>query len=624
MTTPLNLVADDVCITYRSYLDPQVDLRDRLKGGRAARRRHVNVDAVRGVSFELRAGESIGLIGHNGAGKSSLLLGLAGLLPLKQGAVLARSRRDSWASPSNPVPRPSQHRDWRLAMGMPKHEIDRRMDGLVEFAGLEDAIDLPLKAYSSGMRARLSFTVATVEAPEVLLVDEALAVGDADFRVKATQRIEEIRQAAGSVIVVSHNMAEVERMCDRALWLDHGTVVRDGTARRLIRLYGTTRSNPELMASLLDDESGPLGPLRPMDLRALRETRFVASQVEPWEMLGRAEIGGFPMSVPSPSVLDTSAVSSARAVALGAVHDVTDRPPHVVEGALLRDWLFEPESGAVLAEWPSASEPGQSIVLQRPSRRSSPASTQLAQRRRRLVPRPQIRESIRDRQPLWLEPMAHDPCTVDRRRVASAPRIDRRPAGGSTAARPAAVGLAARRSRCAGGRPWADIDLDVPGGELVRFMALLRGAQPGGRGDLARYRAGQCHGSPRARCSMVSPCSGPADLRPSANGTGRSSASWCNDRATDAGFEIVFGLSFEETVRPRCCRGRRGPDGTLAGTLLPEGSMVIELQPETFALTTGRAVSSLVGRTPDPGVPCSGRWRIDATARGLRRHRGSG
>ena len=82
MTTPLNLVADDVCITYRSYLDPQVDLRDRLKGGRAARRRHVNVDAVRGVSFELRAGESIGLIGHNGAGKSSLLLGLAGLLPL--------------------------------------------------------------------------------------------------------------------------------------------------------------------------------------------------------------------------------------------------------------------------------------------------------------------------------------------------------------------------------------------------------------------------------------------------------------------------------------------------------------------------------------------------------------
>ena len=182
--------------------------------------------------------------------------------------------------------------------------------------------------------------------------------------VKATQWIEEVRQAAGSVIVVSHNMAEVERMCDRALWLDHGTVVRDGTARRLIRLYGTTRSNPELMASLLDDESGPLGPLRPMDLRALRETRFVASQVEPWEMLGRAEIGGFPMSVPSPSVLDTSAVSSARAVALGAVHDVTDRPPHVVEGALLRDWLFEPESGAVLAEWPSASEPGQSIVLQ--------------------------------------------------------------------------------------------------------------------------------------------------------------------------------------------------------------------------------------------------------------------
>ena len=99
MTTPLNLVADDVCITYRSYLDPQVDLRDRLKGGRAARRRHVNVDAVRGVSFELRAGESIGLIGHNGAGKSSLLLGLAGLSRSNRARCSPGRGCDCWASP---------------------------------------------------------------------------------------------------------------------------------------------------------------------------------------------------------------------------------------------------------------------------------------------------------------------------------------------------------------------------------------------------------------------------------------------------------------------------------------------------------------------------------------------
>lgn len=364
--TPLNLVAEDVHISYRSYLDPQVDLRDRLKRGRTGRRRHVTVDAVRGASFELRAGESIGLIGHNGAGKSSLLLGLAGLLPLKSGSVLARSRPTLLGVASVLNMALSGRRNIEigcLAAGISQDEIGRRMGELIEFAGLEDAIDLPLKAYSSGMRARLSFTVATVNEPEVLLVDEALAVGDAEFRAKATGRLEEIRRAAGSVVVVSHNMAEIERMCDRALWLDNGQVLQDGTARRLIRLYGATRSNPDLMDSLRDDDAGSVGPLRSFTLQQIKERRYRSEQVEAWETPRRAALGGFPSRVARPETLDTSAVSTQDAQRMRQVHALEDRTPFDIGGALLRDWLLDPDTGTLIAEWPSADEERQALVV---------------------------------------------------------------------------------------------------------------------------------------------------------------------------------------------------------------------------------------------------------------------
>jgi teichoic acid transport system ATP-binding protein len=249
--TDLSLVAENIHITYRTYLDPQVGIRTRLKSARGtARRRHVDVNAVRGVSFDLHKGESLGIIGHNGAGKSTILLGLAGLLELNEGRILSRSRPTLLGVGAVLDNNLSGRRNIEigcLAQGMSKDEVVAKMDEVVDFSGLEEFIDLPLKTYSSGMKARLTFTVATMAKPEILLIDEALAVGDIDFRAKATKRLEEIRAGAGSVIVVSHNTREVARMCDRVIWLNKGNVVREGPAEELVNLYTTAKANPELL-----------------------------------------------------------------------------------------------------------------------------------------------------------------------------------------------------------------------------------------------------------------------------------------------------------------------------------------------------------------------------------------
>ena len=113
----------------------------------------------------------------------------------------------------------------------------KSQDELIAFAGLEEFADVPMRAYSSGMRARLAFTVATTSTPDILLIDEALAVGDKDFHARAVARLDEIRESAGCFVVVTHSMGEVERMCDRVLWMDHGELIADGTPDEIVPAY---------------------------------------------------------------------------------------------------------------------------------------------------------------------------------------------------------------------------------------------------------------------------------------------------------------------------------------------------------------------------------------------------
>ncbi len=124
-----------------------------------------------------------------------------------------------------------------LAQGLRRHEVEARLDDVVEFTDLGPSIDLPMETYSSGMRARLHFAIATALTPEILLVDEALAVGDRAFREKSARRLEEHRSTAGTVLLVSHNLSEIRRSCNRVVWLEQGRIVLDGPTDEVLGAY---------------------------------------------------------------------------------------------------------------------------------------------------------------------------------------------------------------------------------------------------------------------------------------------------------------------------------------------------------------------------------------------------
>ena len=201
------------------------------------------IEAVRGVTFDVAVGESVGVIGPNGSGKTSLLQATTGLLPLAGGQVLVRSTPAFLGVRA--VLRPHLT-GWRniqlglLAQGLNAAEARDRTGTVAEFTGLGDFLDLRMETYSSGMRARLHFAVATALAPEILLIDEALAVGDREFRDKSAARLDQHRAAAGTVLLVSHNLAEIRRSCSRVIWLQEGLVAADGPTGDVLAAYETS------------------------------------------------------------------------------------------------------------------------------------------------------------------------------------------------------------------------------------------------------------------------------------------------------------------------------------------------------------------------------------------------
>ena len=198
------------------------------------------IEAVRGVTFDVAVGESVGVIGPNGSGKTSLLQATPGLLPLAGGQVLVRSTPAFLGVQAVLRPHLTGWRNIRLgllAQGLNAAEARGQADEVAEFTGLGDFLDLRMETYSSGMRARLHFAVATALAPKILLIDEALAVGDREFRDKSAARLDDHRAAAGTVLLVSHNLAEIRRSCSRVIWLQEGLVIADGPTPDVLAAY---------------------------------------------------------------------------------------------------------------------------------------------------------------------------------------------------------------------------------------------------------------------------------------------------------------------------------------------------------------------------------------------------
>ncbi len=197
--------------------------------------------ALKDVSFEVTHGEVIGIIGHNGAGKSTLLKILSRITEPTEGKVDIYGRVSSLLEVGTGFhPELSGRENIYLnaaMLGMRRTEVQRKFDDIVSFSGIETFIDTPVKRYSSGMYVRLAFAVAAHLEPEILIVDEVLAVGDASFQQKCLGKMEEVSRSGRTVIIVSHNMTVIEGLCERAILLEKGRIAKEGGSREVVKEY---------------------------------------------------------------------------------------------------------------------------------------------------------------------------------------------------------------------------------------------------------------------------------------------------------------------------------------------------------------------------------------------------
>nr|WP_194241591.1 ABC transporter ATP-binding protein [Galbitalea soli] len=208
---------------------------------RRRKARYEDFWALNGISFEVPTGSTFGLVGRNGSGKSTLLKVLSRILYPDRGSITARGTVASLLEVGSGFhPELTGRENIYLngsILGMSKKEVTRRFDEIVDFSGVRKFIDQPVKNYSSGMYVRLGFSVAINVDPDVLIVDEVLAVGDAAFKAKCANKFQELKNQGKTIVLVTHSMGTLEEMCDQAAWIDQGKLVTIGDAATVISDY---------------------------------------------------------------------------------------------------------------------------------------------------------------------------------------------------------------------------------------------------------------------------------------------------------------------------------------------------------------------------------------------------
>ena len=275
------IVLDDVHVTYRIAGGTSVG---RRFARREAVRRTKDVRAVRGVTLTAARGEVVGLIGRNGSGKSSLLRAVAGLLPVTSGQIHAVATPLLLGVGAALKPDSTGRQNILLggaALGLDRAELlEQQVDEILEFAGLTDVADRPFRTYSSGMKARLQFSIATATRPRILLIDEALAVGDQEFKDRSRDRIQEMVAGDATVLLVSHSLGEIVDRCDRVLWLDDGEQRAWGPAEDVVDAYRddvqrrrNAAGSADGLAAIEDDPTTGIDPDAHDTLRSVVEQR---------------------------------------------------------------------------------------------------------------------------------------------------------------------------------------------------------------------------------------------------------------------------------------------------------------------------------------------------------------
>lgn len=224
-------MANDRISSIKEYLMQM--LRGKLK--------YNEFEALKGVSFDVDRGEVVGLIGHNGAGKSTMLKVISGILKPSEGSVTVRGNIAPMLELGSGVDMDMTGRENIFLngaiLGYTEEFLQNKYDEIVAFSEIGQFIDVPLRNYSSGMIARLAFSIATVVVPEVLIVDEVLAVGDADFQAKSYRRMMELMSGGTTVLFVSHSLPQVRQMCSRVLWIEHGEMQMFGETDKVCDSY---------------------------------------------------------------------------------------------------------------------------------------------------------------------------------------------------------------------------------------------------------------------------------------------------------------------------------------------------------------------------------------------------
>jgi ABC-type polysaccharide/polyol phosphate transport system ATPase subunit len=197
---------------------------------------------LKDINLKINEGEKVGIIGRNGCGKSTLLKMIAGIHPSNSGEIINRSKRMlalielGVGFYKDLTGKENIKLNW-VFNGLPKSELKKKFDSIVRFSGVEDFLNTPLKYYSSGMVSRLGFSIAIHAEPDLLIVDEILAVGDAEFQKKCHTEIERLCNKGVTLIFVSHNINEVEKICERGVWLNDGRICYDGPVKKATALY---------------------------------------------------------------------------------------------------------------------------------------------------------------------------------------------------------------------------------------------------------------------------------------------------------------------------------------------------------------------------------------------------
>ena len=228
-------------LTYTTSIDKKPTLKARLKTLGRGKKHTRTVRALNDVNVDVHYGTVLGIIGSNGAGKSSLMRVISGIVPPTQGRVEVFGSVSTLLALGVGFNPAMTGRDnvylGGLAAGMSREEIDKNFEAIADFSELGEAIDAPMRTYSSGMYARLAFSVAAVVEPDILIIDEALSTGDAKFKEKSLNRIKELRTSDRALILVSHALATIEDICNEVIWLNNGKLMARGKPTEVIAAY---------------------------------------------------------------------------------------------------------------------------------------------------------------------------------------------------------------------------------------------------------------------------------------------------------------------------------------------------------------------------------------------------